>query len=122
MSVNKVTLIGNLGADPDINFMPSGETVMNLRIATSMRWNDKATGERREETEWHRVAIFGKTAESLSQYLKKGRQVYIEGRLKTRKYQDKDTGADRYSTEIIANTVQLLGSRAENEGGDSPAE
>jgi single-strand DNA-binding protein len=116
MSVNKVILIGNLGADPDINIMPSGETVMNLRLATTLRWNDKNSGERKEETEWHRISVFGKTAESLAQFLKKGRQIYVEGRLKTRKFADKDTGADRYSTEIVASTIQLLGSRTDNEG------
>lgn len=120
MSVNKVILIGNLGADPEINIMPSGETVMNLRLATTMRWNDKNSGERKEETEWHRISAFGRTAESVAQYLKKGRQIYIEGRLRTRKWQDKDTGADRFTTEIVASTIQLLGGR--NDGGEGMGE
>jgi single-strand DNA-binding protein len=115
MSVNKVILLGNLGADPEFNMLPSGDTVMNFRMATSMRWNDKATGEKKEETEWHRITVFGKAAEALSQYLKKGRQVYVEGRLRTRKYTDKD-GVERYATEIVANTVQLVGGRGETDG------
>lgn len=112
MSLNKVQLIGNLGADPEVNFMPSGEAVANFRVATTMRWNDKATGERKEETEWHRVTCYGKLAEVVSEYFVKGRQCYVEGRIRTRKWQDKD-GQDRYSTEIIANSVQLLGARTE---------
>lgn len=113
MSVNKVFIVGNLGADPEINMLPSGDTVMNFRVATSMRWNDKATGEKKEETEWHRITVFGRTAEALAQYLKKGRQVHVEGRLRTRKYTDKD-GVERYATEIVANTIQMLGTRAES--------
>lgn len=112
MSVNKVTLIGNLGADPEVSFLPSGDTVLNFRIATTMRWNDKATGEKKEETEWHRITLFGKLAESVGGFLSKGRQVYVEGRLRTRKWTDKD-GVERYSTEVVANVVQLLGTRAE---------
>jgi single-strand DNA-binding protein len=115
MSVNKVILLGNLGADPEVNFLPSGDTVMNFRMATSMRWNDKNSGEKKEETEWHRVTVFGKTAEALSQYLKKGKQVFVEGRLRTRKYNDKD-GIERYATEIVASSIQLVGARGEGEG------
>jgi len=114
MSVNKVILLGNLGADPEVNFLPSGDTVMNFRMATSMRWTDKNTGEKKEETEWHRVTVFGKTAEALSQFLKKGKQVFVEGRLRTRKYNDKD-GIERYATEIVANTIQLVGGRNDGE-------
>ena len=117
MSVNKVVLIGNLGADPEVSFLPSGDAVMNFRIATSMRWNDKNTGEKKEETEWHRITLFGKLANSVGEYLKKGRQVYVEGRLRTRKWQDKD-GQDRYTTEIVANAVQLLGNRADAQHED----
>ena len=110
-SVNKVILIGNLGADPETRYLPSGDAVTNIRIATTDTWKDKS-GEKQEHTEWHRVAFFGKVAEIAGEYLKKGSQVYVEGQLRTRKYQDKETGKDRYSTEIRADRMQMLGSRA----------
>jgi len=109
-SVNKVILIGNLGADPETRYLPSGDAVTNIRIATSEMIKDKATGDRKEVTEWHRVALFGRQAEVAGEYLKKGRPVYIEGRIRTNKWQDKE-GHDRYTTEIIATTMKLLGSR-----------
>ena len=108
-SVNKVILVGNLGRDPEIRYMPSGEPVANITIATSSKYKNKS-GEMVEETEWHRVSFFGKLAEIAGQYLKKGRSVYVEGRLKTRKYTDKD-GIEKYATDIIANEMQMLGSR-----------
>jgi single-strand DNA-binding protein len=107
--INKVILVGNLGQDPDTKAMPSGMTVCNLRIATSESWKDKQTGEMKEQTEWHSVAMFGRLAEIAGEYLRKGSQVYIEGRLRTRKWQDKE-GKDRYTTEIVANEMQMLGS------------
>ena len=109
--INKVILVGNLGADPETRAMPSGSTVANLRIATSESWRDKQTGEQQERTEWHRVALFGRLAEVAAEYLKKGSQVYIEGSLRTRKWTDKQ-GQERYSTEIIGNDMQMLGGRA----------
>src|SRR5256886_14334587 len=108
--INKVILIGNLGADPETRAMPSGTTVANLRVATSESWRDKQTGEQQERTEWHRVAFFGRLAEVAGEYLRKGSQVYIEGSLRTRKWQDKQ-GNERYSTEIIGNDMQMLGGR-----------
>ncbi len=108
--INKVILVGNLGQDPETKAMPSGMTVCNLRIATSESWKDKTTGEMKEQTEWHSVAMFGRLAEISGEYLRKGAQVYIEGRLRTRKWQDK-AGNDRYTTEIVANEMQMLGSR-----------
>ena len=108
--INKVILIGNLGADPETRAMPSGTTVANLRVATSESWRDKQSGEQQERTEWHRVALFGRLAEIAAEYLKKGSQVYIEGSLRTRKWQDKQ-GNERYSTEIIGNELQMLGGR-----------
>src|ERR1700678_2350460 len=108
--VNKVILVGNLGADPETRAMPSGSTVANLRIATSESWRDKQSGEQQERTEWHRVALFGRLAEVAAEYLRKGSQVYIEGSLRTRKWQDKQ-GNERYSTEIIGNEMQMLGGR-----------
>ena len=108
--VNKVILIGNLGADPETRAMPSGTTVANLRVATSESWRDKQTGEQQERTEWHRVAFFGRLAEVAGEYLRKGSQVYIEGSLRTRKWQDKQ-GNERYSTEIVGNELQMLGGR-----------
>ena len=115
-SVNKVILIGNLGADPESRFAPSGDAICNIRLATTETWRDKNTGERREATEWHRVAFFGKLAEIAGQYLRKGSQVYIEGSLRTRKWQDQ-SGQDRYTTEIRADEMKMLGRR---EGGDAP--
>ena len=115
--INKVILVGNLGADPETRYMPSGDAITNIRIATTDRWKDKQSGEMKEATEWHRIAFFGRLAEIAGQYLKKGSQVYVEGRIRTRKWQDKD-GQDRYSTEIVADAMQLLGRR---EGmGDAP--
>lgn len=118
--INKVILIGHLGADPETRAMPSGSAVANLRIATTESWRDKASGETKESTEWHNVALFGRTAEVAAQYLRKGSQVYIEGRLRTRKWQDK-TGNDRYTTEIVANDMQMLGGRSGG-GSGGPAE
>lgn len=109
-SVNKVILVGNLGRDPEVRYSPDGSAICNLSLATTSQWKDKTSGERREETEWHRVVMYNRLAEIASEYLKKGRPVYIEGRLKTRKWQDKE-GADRYSTEIIADQMQMLGAR-----------
>jgi single-strand DNA-binding protein len=114
--INKVILIGNLGADPETRAMPSGTTVANLRIATSESWRDKQTGEQQERTEWHRVALFGRLAEIAGEYLRKGSQVYIEGSLRTRKWQDKQ-GNERYSTEIVGNELQMLGGRGAGGGG-----
>lgn len=113
--INKVILIGNLGQDPETRAMPSGSSVTNLRIATSESWKDKQSGEMKERTEWHSVAMFGRLAEIAGEYLRKGSQVYIEGSLRTRKWQDKQ-GNDRYTTEVIANEMQMLGSRG---GGGS---
>jgi single-strand DNA-binding protein len=115
--VNKVILIGHLGADPETRAMPSGSSVANLRIATTESWRDKQSGEQQERTEWHRVALFGRLAEIASEYLKKGSQVYIEGSLRTRKWQDKQ-GNERYSTEIVGNEMQMLGGRG---GGGAAA-
>ena len=108
--INKVILVGNLGADPETRAMPSGTTVANLRIATSESWRDKQSGEQQERTEWHRVVLFGRLGEIAAEYLKKGSQVYIEGSLRTRKWQDK-SGTERYSTEIVGNDMQMLGGR-----------
>jgi single-strand DNA-binding protein len=108
--VNKVILVGHLGQDPDVRAMPSGSSVANLSLATNEQWRDKNTGEQQERTEWHRVALFGRLAEVAGEYLRKGAQVYIEGSLRTRKWQDRD-GHDRYSTEIVANDMQMLGGR-----------
>ena len=108
--INKVILIGNLGADPEIKYMPSGEAVANLNLATSESWKDKNTGEQVERTEWHRVVMFRRLAEIAGEYLKKGSKVYIEGRLQTRKWKGQD-GQDRYTTEIVANEMQMLDSR-----------
>ncbi|MEN9706321.1 MAG: hypothetical protein RLZZ393_2200 [Pseudomonadota bacterium] len=116
--INKVILIGNLGQDPEVRAMPSGSSVANLRIATTESWRDKQTGENKEVTEWHTVVLFGRTAEVAQQYLRKGSSVYIEGRLRTRKWQDK-SGNDRYTTEIVANDMQMLGGRGGGGGGES---
>ncbi len=115
-SVNKVILVGNLGADPEIRYMPSGDAIANIRLATTDRYKDKASGEFKEATEWHRVAFFGRLAEIVGEYLKKGSSVYIEGRLRTRKWQGQD-GQDRYSTEIVAEQMQMLGGRGGAGGG-----
>ena len=115
-SVNKVILVGNLGADPETRYAPSGDQITNIRLATTDTWKDKSTGEKREATEWHRVVFFGKLAEIAGQYLKKGSQVYVEGSLRTRKWQNKE-GHDQYTTEIRADAMQMLGRR---EGGGSP--
>ncbi len=117
-SVNKVILIGNLGADPETRYLPSGDAVANIRIATSEKWKDKS-GEQQEHTEWHRIAFFGKLAEIAGEYLKKGSPVYIEGRIRTRKWQDKE-GQDKYSTEIVADRMQMLGGRGGGSGGSEP--
>jgi single-strand DNA-binding protein len=114
--VNKVIIIGNLGADPETRAMPSGSSVANLRIATTESWRDKQSGEQQERTEWHRVALFGRLAEVAGEYLRKGSQVYIEGSLRTRKWQDKQ-GNERYTTEIVANDMQMLGGRGGGGGG-----
>jgi len=113
--LNKVTLIGNLGADPEIRFMPSGGSVANIRLATTRRWKDKQTGERKEATEWHRVIFFNRLAEIAGEYLKKGSQVYVEGRLQTRKWQGQD-GQDHYTTEILGEEMHMLGSRSGGTG------
>ncbi|WED21576.1 single-stranded DNA-binding protein [Vibrio sp. JC009] len=117
--VNKVILVGNLGGDPEVRYMPSGGAVANITVATSETWRDKATGEQREKTEWHRVALFGKLAEVAGEYLRKGSQVYIEGQLQTRKWQDQ-SGQDRYTTEVVVQgfngTMQMLGGRGQGQG------
>lgn len=115
-SVNKVIIIGNLGKDPEVRYMPSGSAICNLRIATTRTWKDKTSGDRQEETEWHSVSLFDRLAEIASEYLKKGRSVYIEGRLKTRKWTDKE-GIERYTTEIVASEMVLLGGREGGAGG-----
>ena len=112
-SVNKVILIGHLGKDPETRFMPNGDAVANITVATSESWKDKSTGEKKESTEWHRVTFYRKLAEIVNQYLKKGSSVYIEGALKTRKWADKD-GVDRYTTEIIASEMKMLGGKSES--------
>ena len=108
--VNRVTIIGNLGQDPEVKQMPSGGAVCNITVATSESWNDKSTGEKQERTEWHRIVFYRKLAEIAGEYLRKGSQVYVEGKLQTRKWQDQ-SGADRYTTEIVANEMQMLGGR-----------
>lgn len=112
-SVNKVILVGNLGADPEIRHLPNGDTVCNLRIATTQKWKERATGEPVEATEWHRVVLFRRLAEVAGEYLKKGASIYIEGRLRTRKWQDRD-GRDRYTTEVECSEMQMLGARGVN--------
>lgn len=115
-SLNKATLIGNLGADPEVRYMTNGDCVCNIRLATTETWKDKASGEQQEATEWHRVTFYRRLGEVAGQYLKKGSQVYIEGKLTTRKWQDKD-GQDRYTTEIVANEMKMLGGRRDGESG-----
>lgn len=109
--INKVILIGNLGRDPDVRYMPSGQAAANATLATSESWKDKQTGETQEKTEWHSLVFFGRLAEIAGEYLRKGSKIYVEGRLQTRKWQDKTTGADRYSTEIVVNEMQMLDSK-----------
>ena len=116
--INKVILVGNLGADPETRYMPSGSAVTNLSVATSESWKDKQTGEQKDRAEWHKVAMFNRLAEIAAEYLRKGSQVYIEGKLRTRKWQDRD-GNDRYTTEIIADEMQMLGGRGGG-GGSTP--
>jgi len=110
-SVNRVQILGALGSDPVTRYTPEGTAMTTISVATNSQWKDKNTGEKREETEWHRIAFFGRLAEVAGEYLKKGSSIYVEGRLRTRKWQDKETGQDRYSTEIIADSMQMLGSR-----------
>lgn len=119
VSVNKVIILGHLGRDPEVRYMQSGSPVASLNVATSRRWKDKRSGEMQEETEWHRISVFGPQAEHCGNYLAKGRQVYVEGRLRTRSYDDKD-GNKRYATEIIADVVQFIGGRGDGEqrGGE----
>jgi single-strand DNA-binding protein len=124
--VNKVILIGNLGADPEVRYMPSGGAVANVRLATTDSWRDRQSGEQQERTEWHRVVFFGKLGEIVGEYLRKGSKVYVEGRLQTRKWQGQD-GQDRYTTEIVANDMQMLDSRGgtsayQEPGPSAPAE
>ncbi|MFT5427219.1 MAG: single-strand DNA-binding protein [Gammaproteobacteria bacterium] len=121
--VNKVIIVGNLGQDPEVKYMPSGQAVCNISVATTDNWSDKASGEKQEKTEWHRVVFFRRLAEIAGEYLKKGSQVYIEGRLQTRKWKDQ-SGVEKYTTEIIANEMQMLGGRggggASGGGFDAP--
>jgi len=114
-SVNKVIIVGNLGKDPEVRYMPSGSAICSITVATSRQWKDKTSGDKQEETEWHRIVFFDRMAEIAGEYLKKGRPVYVEGRLKTRKWSDKD-GVEKYTTEIVADQMQLLGNR--DGGGD----
>jgi single-strand DNA-binding protein len=120
-SVNKVILIGNLGRDPETRYTADGAAITNIRIATTDSWKDKTSGEKKEQTEWHTVVFFGRLAEIAGEYLRKGRPVYVEGRLRTRKWQDKE-GQDRYSTEVVAEVMQMLGSREGMGGGGGGAE
>ncbi|QJE00180.1 single-stranded DNA-binding protein [Massilia forsythiae] len=117
-SVNKVIIVGNLGRDPEIRYMPSGDAIANIAVATSYKSKDRNSGEQKELTEWHRISFFGRMAEIVGQYLKKGSSVYVEGRLQTRKYTDKD-GVERYSTDIVAENMQMLGGRQGMGGGES---
>jgi len=123
--INKVILIGNLGKDPEVKYMPSGDAVANITLATSDSWNDKSSGEKKEKTEWHRVVFFGKLAEIVGQYLKKGSKVYVEGQLQTRKWQGQD-GQDRYTTEVVVRgfngTMQMLDGRSGGESNFAPAQ
>lgn len=119
-SVNKVIIVGNLGRDPEIRYMPSGDAIANIAVATSFKSKDKSTGEQKELTEWHRISFFGKLAEIVGKYLKKGSSVYVEGRLQTRKYTDKD-GVEKYATDIVAESMQMLGGKGDSQGSDAPA-
>jgi single-strand DNA-binding protein len=116
-SLNKVTLIGNLGRDPETRYTPDGSAITNLSIATTSSWKDKASGEKKEETEWHRLVFYNRLAEIAGEYLKKGSSIYVEGRLKTRKWQDKETGQDKYSTDIVVDQMQMLGGKSGMGGG-----
>ena len=118
-SVNRVILVGNLGADPDQRFLPNGDAVCNIKVATSESWKDKQTGDKKEATEWHRVVFFRRLAEIAGQYLTKGSSVYVEGSLKTRKWQDKD-GSDRYTTEIVGSEMKMLGGKGDGEQRQAP--
>ncbi len=118
--INKVILVGNLGNDPEVKYMPSGGAVTNVSIATTDSWKDKNTGEKQERTEWHRVVFFNRLAEIAGEYLRKGSQVYVEGRLQTRKWQD-NSGNERYTTEIVANDMQMLGGRGGSTSSDAPS-
>jgi single-strand DNA-binding protein len=121
MSLNQAQIIGYLGKDPEVRYLPSGEAVANFSIATSEKWKDKATGEPREETEWHRISVFGRLAEIVGEYLKKGSLVFVQGKLKTRKYTD-GQGVERYSTEIRAETMKMLGGRQDGERSAPPSQ
>lgn len=120
--LNKATLIGHLGADPEIRYMPSGGAVTNISLATTLRWKDKQSGEKRDETEWHRVVFFNRLAEIANEYLRKGSQIYVEGRIRTQKWKGQD-GQDKYSTEIVAGEMKMIGSpsRGDNQAGQAPA-
>lgn len=118
--LNKAQIIGRVGKDPEVRYLPSGEAVANFSLATSEKWKDKATGEPREETEWHRISTFGRLAEIVGEYVKKGALVYVDGKIKTRKYTDKD-GSEKYSVEIRANEMKMLSGRENAQGGDRPA-
>ena len=118
-SINKVIVIGNLGKDPEVRYMPSGSAICNITVATTRQWKNKESGDKMEETEWHRISFFDRQAEIAGEYLKKGSSVYVEGRLKTRKWTDKE-GVERYTTEIIADVMQLLGARQGMGGGQGP--
>ncbi len=120
-SVNKVILIGNLGRDPEVRYTPNGMAVCQLNVATTRSWKDKQSGERQEETEWHRVVFFDRFAEIVGEYVKKGKPIYVEGRLKTKKWTDKE-GVERYTTEIIAESLQLLGGREQGDAAPAPAQ
>lgn len=117
-SVNKVILVGNLGRDPEIRYSAEGSAICNISLATTSQWKDRNTGERREETEWHRIVFYNRLAEIAGEYLRKGRSIYVEGRLRTRKWQDKE-GQDRYTTEIIGDQMQMLGGRGDDMGSPS---
>lgn len=119
-SVNKVILVGNLGQDPTVRYSPDGGAICNISVATTESWKDKTSGEKKENVEWHRVVLFNRLGEIAGEFLKKGRSVYIEGRLKTRKWTDKDTGADRYTTEIVADQMQMLGGKGDEVDREPP--
>lgn len=118
-SANKLIIVGNLGADPEVRYLPSGDAVANIRVATTESWKDKASGEKKEHTEWHRCNLFGRLAEIAGQYLKKGSAVYVEGRIRTRKWQDQ-AGVDKYSVEVVVESLKMLGSRQDGGGQQQP--